>query len=78
VQCYDATGESSLFAIQHDRSATLDQRGVGQLRAISAGDVTGDGVPDLVGIAGGDAGKALVVYPQCGSRDLACLGKEGM
>ena len=43
----------------------------------AVGDVTGDGVPDLIGIAGGDAGKALIVYPQCGSRDLAGLGKGG-
>ena len=78
VLCYDGTGQSALFAIKPDRTAALVQRNLGPLRAIRAGDVTGDGVGDLVGITGGDAGKALVVFPQCSSRDLACLGKGGL
>jgi hypothetical protein len=40
------------------------------LAAIRIGDVTGDGVADIVGLAGAVGARALVVYPQCSSRDL--------
>jgi hypothetical protein len=40
--------------------------------SLRAGDVTGDGVEDLVMIEG-DAVRSLLVYRQCTSRDVACM-----
>lgn len=41
--------------------------------ALRGGDVTGDGVDDLI-LLGGETVSTLIVYPQCTSRDLACIG----
>ena len=43
---------------------------------LRAGDVTGDGVDDIV-VVSGDAVKSLVVYPQCTSRDAGCVAGGG-
>lgn len=40
------------------------------LTAIRVGDVTGDGVADVVGLEGVVGARSLVVYPQCSSREL--------
>lgn len=40
------------------------------LTAIRIGDVTGDGVADVVGLDGVVGARSLVVYPQCSSREL--------
>jgi hypothetical protein len=41
------------------------------LRAIRTGDVTGDGVDDVVALQGAAGSSSLVVYRQCTSRDAA-------
>ena len=47
------------------------------LAAIRIGDVTGDGVADVVGLEGAVGARSLVVYPQCSSRDLErCRTRE--
>jgi len=46
------------------------------LAAIRVGDVTGDGVADVLALEGAPGAQSLIVYPQCSSRDLACqLGR---
>jgi hypothetical protein len=40
------------------------------LAAIRVGDVTGDGLADIVGLEGVVGARSLVVYPQCSSREL--------
>jgi hypothetical protein len=51
-----------------DRLAALGS----DIASLRAGDVTGDGVDDLVMIEG-DAVRSLLVYRQCTSRDVACM-----
>ncbi len=45
---------------------------------LRAGDVTGDGVADLLALTSGgfDAGRSLLVIPQCSQSDLECQGLE--
>lgn len=40
---------------------------------VRAGDVTGDGIDDLVLVEGEPGAQSLLVYPQCGSRDVGCI-----
>lgn len=48
-----------------------------QLTSIEVGDVTGDGVDDVVGLEGASGTEALVVFAQCTSRDAAsCTGES--
>ncbi|HVK88145.1 MAG TPA: VCBS repeat-containing protein [Kofleriaceae bacterium] len=42
-----------------------------KLEAIRAGDVTGDGVDDVLAIEGESGAQSLIVFPQCDSRDRA-------
>jgi hypothetical protein len=45
------------------------------LGSIQVGDVTGDGIDDVVGLTGTSGTEALVVFAQCSSRDVAsCTG----
>jgi len=75
VLCHDAANATSLFRISHDsgafRATFLAQATA--LAAIRTGDVTGDGVDDVIAVAGDSGARSLVVFPQCTSRDLACL-----
>jgi len=72
VLCRDPGAAASLFRISFDggpRAALLAQ-GV-DLRAIRIGDVTGDGVDDVVALQGDRGSSSLLVYRQCTSRDAA-------
>ncbi|HEX4454515.1 MAG TPA: VCBS repeat-containing protein [Kofleriaceae bacterium] len=69
--CHDATG-TSLLARVAAGSATVIATGLPPLRQIAVGDVTGDGVDDVVAIRGDSGDRALTVLVQCSSRDLAC------
>jgi hypothetical protein len=51
-------------------SATELAQGV-SLRSLRVADVTGDGVHDVVAVQGDGSASALVVYPQCTTRDAA-------
>jgi hypothetical protein len=71
VLCHDPTG-TSLLARVSGTTATIVASGLPPLRQIIAGDVTGDGVDDVVAIRGDSGDRALTVLVQCSSRDLAC------
>ncbi|HEY1546877.1 MAG TPA: VCBS repeat-containing protein [Kofleriaceae bacterium] len=71
VLCHDSTG-ASLLARVANGSATVLATGLPPLRQIAVGDVTGDGVDDIVAIRGDSGDRALTVLVQCSSRDLAC------
>jgi hypothetical protein len=68
-------GTTELFRVQRsggsnviDHLATIGTR----VTTLRAGDVTGDGVDDLVMIEG-ESASSLLVYPQCTSRDVGCV-----
>jgi hypothetical protein len=65
-----AGGESIIYRV-HDGTADVLLRTPRDLRALRAGDITGDGLDDLVAIAGGQGDQSLVAFPQCSSRTLA-------
>ena len=46
--------------------------GLGDLRALALGDVTGDGIDDVVALQGDSGSRSMTVLVQCSSRDLAC------
>ncbi|HEY1817023.1 MAG TPA: VCBS repeat-containing protein [Kofleriaceae bacterium] len=71
VLCHDPSG-TSLLARVSGTTATLVATGLPPLRQIVAGDVTGDGIADIVAIRGDSGGRAYTVLVQCSSRDLAC------
>jgi hypothetical protein len=48
----------------------------GSLSSLEVGDVTGDRIPDILGIEGEAGARSLVVFPQCTNRDTACVGAE--
>lgn len=77
VLCQD--GGSTLYRVRRGPSGfTVDLlvHAAAPLAAIRVGDVTGDGVADVVGLEGTVGARSLVVYPQCSSRDLSCqLGR---
>ncbi len=71
----DGTG---LYRVHRDAAAggaVVDRLALsgGQVVQIRAGDVTGDGLDDLVLVEGEPGAQSLLVYPQCGSRDLGCV-----
>ncbi len=67
-------GPAGLFRVAFDasgaRHTSLLARGV-DLRAIRVGDVTGDGVDDVVARQGDGGAQTLVTYRQCTSREAA-------
>ncbi len=66
---------SQLFRVERSAGGDVVERlGTvgGDIAALRAGDVTGDGVDDLVMIEG-DAVRSLLVYRQCTNRDVACV-----
>jgi hypothetical protein len=75
VLCFDTAAVGSLFRVTRDPAgfhAELVDHGVGALRSIRVGDVTGDGVDDVIAIQGVGSEESLVVFRQCTSRDTTC------
>jgi hypothetical protein len=63
---------TSLFRVSHDGVVERLANTTAPVRAIRAGDVTGDKVDDVL-LLEGDAATSLIVYPQCTSREAtAC------
>ena len=63
---------TSLFRVSHDGVIERLANTTAPVRAIRAGDVTGDKVDDVL-LLEGDAATSLIVYPQCSSREVtAC------
>ena len=60
-----------------DYTVTALTHVAGALGAIQIGDVTGDGVDDVIGLEGEAGGRSLVVFPQCTSRDSATCARTG-
>ena len=78
VLCRD-TG-STLYRVTKtadDYAVTALTHIAGALGAIQVGDVTGDGVDDVIGLEGEAGGRSLVVFPQCTSRDSATCARTG-
>ncbi|MEO8702528.1 MAG: VCBS repeat-containing protein [Kofleriaceae bacterium] len=73
VLCNDGAGATSLYRVSHGSGAyvaTLLAHSVG-LNAVRVGDVTGDGVDDVIAVQGTGGSRSLIVFPQCGSRDAS-------
>ena len=81
VLCREGT-VSTLFRVTRKAgslAATELAQGVA-LRSLRVADVTGDGVDDVVAVQGDGSASALVVFPQCTTRDaISCraTAKEG-
>lgn len=71
VLCHDTNG-TSLLARVASGTATIVASGLPDLRQIVVGDVTGDGIDDIVAIRGDSDNRSITVLVQCSSRDLAC------
>lgn len=74
--CRDGT-DSVLFRVTRGSSGfTAEELGrtAKDLRALRVGDVDGDGLDDIVAVAGEPGVQTLVVFPQCSSRELATCG----
>jgi hypothetical protein len=72
VLCREGT-TSTIFRITKHAgvlAATELAQGV-SLRSLRVDDVTGDGVDDVVAVQGDGSASALVVFPQCTTRDVA-------
>lgn len=65
-----AGGDSVIYRI-HDGTSDVLLRTSRDLRGIRVGDITGDGLDDIVAIAGAQGDQSLVAFPQCSSRTLA-------
>ncbi|MDB4960345.1 MAG: hypothetical protein JWP01_344 [Myxococcales bacterium] len=79
VVCRDAG--SSIYRVHRGDTGTevtVLARTRSQIGALRVGDVTGDGVDDVVGIEGDSGAQSLVVFPQCSSRTLStCVRGQG-
>jgi len=69
--CHDSSG-TSLLARVASGAATILATGLPDLRQIVVGDVTGDGIDDIVAIRGDSDNRSITVLVQCSSHDLAC------
>lgn len=69
-------GGNTLHRVYRDAGGYHDEvlaHSTSALSQIQIGDVTGDGLDDVVALDGDAGSHSLVVFPQCSSRDLACL-----
>jgi hypothetical protein len=76
VVCRDAG--SSLYRVHRGDAGvqvTVLARTRTRIGALRVGDVTGDGVDDVVGIEGDSGAQSLVVFPQCSSRNLSACAR---
>lgn len=73
-QAADGTFGSVLYRVQADGTYAALQRTSTRIGAIRIGDVTGDGVEDVIAIEGDQGVQTLVVFPQCSSRNAATCG----
>jgi hypothetical protein len=76
--CRDNTG-SVLYRVTKQGTsyqATELVRSTRDLRGIRIGDVDGDGLDDVVAVAGDPGEQTLVVFRQCSSRELATCGGQ--
>jgi hypothetical protein len=75
--CHDSEG-GVLYRIHDggDLAFTAEElaRSAAPLRYVRTGDINGDGLDDVIGIAGDTGAQTLVVFPQCSSRDLSTCG----
>ncbi|MDQ3336922.1 MAG: VCBS repeat-containing protein [Myxococcota bacterium] len=72
VLCREGTTSTLFQVIRRNASLSATELAQGvSLRALRVGDVTGDGVDDVVAVQGDGSASALVVYPQCTARDAA-------
>lgn len=78
VACRD--GGSSLYRV-HRGEAELEISLLGRTQtrigAVRTGDVTGDGVDDVIALEGESGARSLVVFTQCSSRNLAACARGG-
>ena len=75
VLCRDGTTSTLTRVIRRNAALTSTELAQGvSLRSLRVGDVTGDGVDDIVAVQGDGSASALVVYPQCTTRDAASCG----
>ncbi|HEY4181998.1 MAG TPA: VCBS repeat-containing protein [Kofleriaceae bacterium] len=70
----DGTVGSVLYRVSADGSYTPLARTSTRIGAIRIGDVTGDGVEDVVAVEGDQGVQTLVVFPQCSSRNARACG----
>ena len=78
VVCRDAG--SSIYRVHvgpAGHEVSLLARTPTRLGAVRIGDVTGDGVDDVVAIEGDSGAQSLVVFPQCSSRGLGSCSRGG-
>jgi hypothetical protein len=73
--CRSGDGGSILLGVTAGQETTLLARGSG-MSAIRVGDVTGDGVDDIVAVQGETGSQALSVLAQCTTRDDCTGGKR--
>jgi hypothetical protein len=70
VLCRNAS-TSTLFRVTKSGALAATELAQGvALRSLRVADVTGDGVDDVVAVQGDGSASALVVFPQCTTRDL--------
>jgi hypothetical protein len=73
VLCQD--GGSTLHRVVPDGAGVRVEQlahTANSLSQLQVGDVTGDGVDDIVAITGDPGARSLVVFPQCTSNDVSC------
>ena len=79
VACHEGGGSTLYRVALRDGAYTADVllHTASSLGSIEIGDVTGDGVDDVVALEGASGTESLVVYAQCTSRDAAsCTGES--
>lgn len=71
-------GGSALYRVHRGEAGievTVLARTQTRLGALRIGDVTGDGLDDVIAIEGENGAQSLVVFPQCSSRNLAACSR---
>ena len=73
VLCRTAT-QTSLYRVRKSGDYTAFELGAQAtgMRSIRVGDVTGDGLDDVVATVGTTGTQSILTFPQCSSRQLGC------